>query len=355
MLSHSDEKYIKKCFTLAKKGKLNTLPNPLVGCVIVKNDKIVSSGYHEKYGSFHAERNAILSCEDKLLEGATLYVNLEPCSHFGKTPPCTDLIIEKKIKRVVFSSYDKNPLVSGETKLKEAGIEVVGGVLEKEGEELNKVFFKNITRKIPYVAIKTATTLDSKIATKNFNSKWITGEASRKEVMKLRSSYQAIMTGSNTVSKDNPKLTARIKNGVNPIRIVMDRKGILKDDLDVFNNDGTRVIVICNTEKKYPSWVEKIEFEDMKSLMEKLFSMGIYSILTEAGGGLNSALLRDCAVDEVYHFIAPKILGGGIDFVSDLNPSFISDSILTKDLSIKKIENDILLNYKLVYDKEKGK
>ena len=348
MALNNDEKYIKMCFSLAKKGKNNVLPNPMVGSLIVKEGRIISKGYHKKYGEFHAERNAILNAKEDL-EGATIYVNLEPCSHFGKTPPCADLIIEKKIKRVVFSSFDKNPKVDGVKKLKEKGIEVLGGVLEKEGDELNKVFFKNITKKIPYIALKTATTLDSKIATENYNSKWITGDSSRLEVMKLRSLYQAIITGSNTVLYDNPKLTSRIKGGINPIRIIMDKKGQIPFNYNVFENDGTRIILIDNTKRKCPSHVEKIGFSNINELLKTLFNMGIYSILIESGRGLNSAFLKEKCVDEIYHFIAPKILGGGINFIDGFNPKKIDDGLIAYNLKIKKFEPDIMLNYKLKF------
>lgn len=352
MALNKDEKYMKMCFELAKKGGLDVLPNPLVGCVVVKDDKIISKGFHKKYGGFHAERNALLKDID--FKGATLYVNLEPCSHFGKTPPCVDLIIEKQIKKVVYSMSDPNPKVEGEKKLIKNGIEVVKGVLEKEGEELNKVFIKNITKKLPYIALKTAATLDSKVATINYNSKWITGELSRQKVMELRSLYQGILTGSNTVKLDNPKLTSRIEGGINPVRIIMDREGKLSNRANVFKKDGTRVIVINNTDKKYPSHVEKIPFKNMKSLMKTLYNMGIYSILIESGGKLNSVFIKEKLVDEIYHFIAPKILGGGISFVSGLDPVKLSDSVLAEDLKIEKFGDDILLNYKLLYDKKKG-
>lgn len=348
MALNNDEKYIKMCFSLAKKGENNVLPNPMVGSLIVKEGRIISKGYHKKYGEFHAERNAILNAKEDL-EGATIYVNLEPCSHFGKTPPCADLIIEKKIKRVVFSSFDKNPKVDGVKKLKEAGIEVLGGVLEKEGDELNKVFFKNITKKIPYIALKTATTLDSKIATENYNSKWITGDSSRLEVMKLRSLYQAIITGSNTVLYDNPKLTSRIKGGINPIRIIMDKKGQIPFNYNVFEDNGTRIILIDNTKRKCPSHVEKIGFSNINELLKTLFNMGIYSILIESGMGLNSAFLKEKCVDEIYHFIAPKILGGGINFIDGFNPQKIDDGLIAYNLKIKKFEPDIMLNYKLKF------
>ncbi len=351
MVSDKDEFYMKKCFELAKKGGLNVLPNPLVGSVIVKNGKIVSKGFHKKYGGFHAEREAILKAADEDLNGADIYINLEPCSHFGKTPPCLDLIIEKKIKRVIFSNFDPNPLVDSVQKLKDNGIVVKSGVLEKEGYELNKVFFKNITKKIPYIMIKTATTLDSKVATVNYNSKGITNELSREYVMKLRSSYQAIMTGSNTVKFDNPRLTSRIEGGVDPVRIIMDRKGRLNLKSNVFKKDGTRIIVIDNSDKKYPPHIEKIPFKNMKTLMKTLYKKGIYSIMVETGGKLTSVLIQNEMADEINHFIAPKILGGGISFVSGLDPVKISDSTEASDMTIQTFGSDILLNYKLLYKK----
>ena len=342
-----DKKFMKTCFALAKKGGNNVCPNPMVGCVIVKNGKIISKGYHKKFGGFHAERNAILNAKDKDLTGSTLYVNLEPCSHFGKTPPCCDLIIEKKIKRVIFSNNDPNPKVNGIKKLKEAGIEVTGGLLEDEGYELNKVFFKNIKTHLPYVVIKTGTTLDSKIATENLQSKWITNELSRIQVMKLRTRYQAILTGSNTVICDNPKLTSRIKNGISPIRIILDREGKINIDANVFNNDGVRIIVITNSDKNYPSYIEKIPFIGFLPLMKTLYKKGISSIMVEAGGTLNGLLLQEGLVDEVYQFIAPKILGKGINFTGNLDIGTLDRAIDVHDLKIKQFGSDILLNYKI--------
>ena len=342
-----DKKFMKTCFNLAKKGGNDVCPNPMVGCVIVKNGKIISKGYHKKYGEFHAERNAILKAKDKDLAGSTLYVNLEPCSHFGKTPPCCDLIIEKKIKKVIFSNKDPNPKINGIKKLKEAGIEVIGGLLENEGYELNKVFFKNIKTNLPYVVIKTGVTLDSKIATENFQSKWITNELSRTEVMKLRSKYQAILTGSNTVIYDNPKLTSRIKNGVSPVRIILDREGKIHYDANVFNNDGIRIIIFTNSGKKYPKHVEALPYEGLFSMMKTLYKKGVTSVMVEAGGTLNSLLLQEGLVDEIYQFIAPKILGKGINFTEKLNIGALDRAIDVHDLKIKQFGSDILLNYKI--------
>lgn len=342
-----DKKYMKKCFALAKKGGNNVCPNPMVGCVIVKNGKIISKGYHERYGGFHAERNAILKTDDKNLKGSTLYVNLEPCSHFGKTPPCSDLIIEKKIKRVIFANSDPNPKVNGAKKLKEAGIQVEGGLLEEEGYELNKVFFKNIKTNLPYIVIKTGATLDSKIADENYKSKWITGDASRNEVMKLRSRYQAVLTGSSTVIQDNPKLTSRIKGGISPARIIIDRSGKTNPKANVYNNDGVRVFLFSNSDKQYPSNVEKIPFKGFLETMKTLYKKGITSIMTEAGGTLSGLLLKEGLVDEIYQFIAPKILGKGINFTEELNLGGLDHAIRALNIKIKRFDDDILLNYKI--------
>ena len=197
-----DEKYMRMCFKLAQKGKGKVAPNPLVGCVVLdKNGKVVSKGYHKKCGQNHAERDALLKLKNNEAEGGTLYVNLEPCSHYGKTPPCTELIIERKIKRVVTGMRDVNPKVKGITILKDAGIEVTTGVLEDEAKFLNRVFIKNMKEKLPYVVLKTATTADGKIAACSGDSKWITTDDARREVYKMREEFDCIMTSSNTVIK----------------------------------------------------------------------------------------------------------------------------------------------------------
>lgn len=352
------EKFMKRCFTLAKKGQGETLPNPLVGCVITDaNNNIISEGCHQKYGENHAERNAILNTpQDKvhLLNGSTLYVNLEPCSHQGKTPPCADLIIEKGIKKVVTAIVDPNPVVSGTgiKKLQNAGIEVVTGVLEDDAKELNKVFIKNITHKLPYITIKTAISLDGKIALENGKSKWITDNYSRSIVHKMRSSIQAIMTGSGTVLADNPNLTARLKNtkGKNPIRIIMDKEGKIPPDYNVFKNNTEKIFIITNSKTTYPSYIQKINFKDYRSLFKELYNLGVYNILIEAGAGLNSSLIASKCANEIYMFAAPKIFGCGKSFIEGFNFAKIDDSIKLKDLSCKKLENDILINAKFLYD-----
>ncbi len=207
-----DEKYMKECFRLALKGRGKVAPNPLVGCVVLdKFGKVVSKGYHHKYGKNHAERDALLKLKNNEAEGGTLYVNLEPCSHYGKTPPCVDLIIERKIKRVVIGMKDINPVVDGITKLKQAEIEITTGILKDEAEFLNRVFIKNMKKQLPYVVLKIATTMDGKIAARTGDSKWITSDEARKEVYKMRKEFDCIMTSSNTVIADNPSMEHRFK------------------------------------------------------------------------------------------------------------------------------------------------
>lgn len=234
----ADESYIQLAIEIAKKGTGSVSPNPLVGCVIIKDNKIIGAGYHQKFGEEHAEINAINSSAESV-EGSTLYVNLEPCSHHGKTPPCVDRIIKEKIKRVVIGTLDVNPLVSGNgvKALKKAGVDVKVGVLENECIELNKFFFKYITSKLPYVTLKAAQTLDGMIADKNKNSEWISSKESIKYVHWLRASYDAVLFGSDTAKIDNPKLTVRMVEGRNPYRVVLDSKLSLKTDLYLFKNN----------------------------------------------------------------------------------------------------------------------
>ena len=242
------EKYMKRCIKLAQKAAGNTSPNPMVGAIILdKNLNFVSEGYHKKYGEAHAEVNAINNALKKGIDlsGGTIIVTLEPCSHYGKTPPCADLIIKSGIKTVVVGCLDPNPKVSGNgiKKCKDANLNVITNVLQKECEELNEIFFKNQTKKRPFITIKTATTLDGKIATKTGSSKWITGEKARKKVQKLRHQYDAILTSSSTIITDNPSLTCRLKNGKNPIRIILDTNLKTSPNSKVYTNDGTKVYI----------------------------------------------------------------------------------------------------------------
>lgn len=346
-------KFMKRCFALAKKGMGKTLPNPVVGCVLADGDgNIISKGYHKKCGENHAERDALLKIEGKVSDGAVLYVNLEPCSHFGKTPPCADLIIEKGVKKVVIGMGDPNPIVSGRgiKKLQEAGIEVIQGVLEDEAKELNKVFIKNITKKLPYITIKTAVSADSKIALSNGESKWITDDYSRRLVHKMRGGYQAILTGTGTVLADNPRLTSRIKGGQNPVRIIFDREGKIPLNYNVYEDNTEKIFVVTNSSLKYPGHIQKIKFKGFHGLFKELYNLGVYSILVEAGAGLNSKLIASKSADEINMFMAPKIFGGGKNFVEGFNFEKIPDCVRLDRLKCKKLKNDILITAKILYD-----
>ncbi len=350
---------MKRCITLAKKGYGRVSPNPLVGAVIFDDDyRIISEGYHAKCGQNHAERNAVLNAKEDL-KGKSIIVNLEPCSHFGKTPPCADLIIEKGIKRVISGLVDPNPKVSGRgiDKLKNAGIEVIEGILENECRELNKIFIKNQTEKLPYITIKTAVTMDGKIASGCYRSKWITDEASRKEVHKLRNIYDGILTGSSTIIKDNPMLSCRLKGGRNPVRIIADTNLSCPPNSKVFADDGARVIILTGEKvsakrvKEYPSNIEIIKCPlkedklDIKKAVEILYGNGIMSILVEAGARINKSIIEAELADELIEFIAPKILGDktGINFVEGFNREEISKCNNLKILSTKLIKNDIMV------------
>lgn len=299
--------YMNRCIELAKQAQGNTSPNPLAGCVILNGQgKIIAQGYHKCCGQNHAERDALLKLSDA--QGCVLVVNLEPCSHFGKTPPCVDLIIEKGIKKVVYGMKDPNPVVCGHglKKLQDAGIEVIGPVLEDECKKLNEVFIKNHTKKQVFAALKTASTIDGKIAASGGDSKWITSESARAEVKNIRRIYDAILTSSATILADNPVMEHKIK-------IILDRE--LKTDLNADIYKQGRIYIFCSQDRKAPQGNERIRFIrtpvknsklDIEFILGKLFELGIMSVLIEAGGLLNGSFLP--YVDKLYHFTAPKIL-----------------------------------------------
>lgn len=322
----TDQDYMLRAIELAKRGEGWTNPNPMVGAVIVKEGRIIGEGYHERCGELHAERNAIASLTESA-EGATLYVTLEPCCHYGKTPPCTEAILEQKIKKVVIGSRDPNPKVSGKGAkiLREAGVTVVEDFMREECDELNPVFFHYITSKRPYVVMKYAMTLDGKIATKTGASKWITGEAARMEVQHMRHRYMGIMVGIGTVLADDPMLNVRIEGLKSPIRIICDSKLRIPLDSQIVKSAREyRTIVAYAEEKDTTEKKENLEAQgvetfycpdkngqiDLVHLMEYLGSETIDSILLEGGGTLNDSALRAGIVQEIQAFVAPKIFGG---------------------------------------------
>ena len=354
------EKHMKKCIKLALKAEGQTSPNPLVGCVVLdKSGKEISTGCHKAYGKPHAEADALNKLENNEAQGGTLIVNLEPCSHWGKTPPCADLIIEKGIKKLVIGMKDPNPLVSGEgiDKCKNAGIEVIENVLHDEVIRLNEVFIKNHTKKKIFVAMKTATTLDGKIATKTGSSKWITSEKAREEVQKIRNRYDAILTTGSTIINDNPFMNCRLKNSKNPIKIILDRD--LKTDFNskIYQSDGEKIYIVIDetvennkilaipahvTIIKCPSKNLKL---DLEFLFKKLFKLKIMSVLVEAGGKLNGELISLGLIDKIYQFIAPKILGdkNGINAFEGRNIENINNTLNFKFESITNFTPDILI------------
>lgn len=330
MLSR-DEKYMRMCFALAKKGFGKVAPNPMVGCVVLDKDgNLISKGYHKKYGENHAERDALLKLKNNEAEGGTLYVNLEPCSHFGKTPPCVDLIIKHKLKRVVIGMKDVNPKVDGITKLKAAGIEV-DFVLEEEARFLNRMFIKTMTEKMPYVVLKTASTMDGKIASKTGSSKWITSETARKEVYRMRKEFDCIMTSSNTVIADNPSMQHNFK-------CILDKDLRTSKDAKIYQQGEIYIASKENTPLKNNQL-------DIEAVLKNLYSKGIYSVFVECGGTLAGSMLKDNLIDEVYQFIAPKILNdnNGLSCFNGADIKEISQAKNLKIYELKQIEKDILI------------
>lgn len=356
-----ERKYMERAIELAKRARGFTSPNPMVGAVIVKDGRVIGEGYHERCGELHAERNALASLTESA-EGATIYVTLEPCCHYGKTPPCTEAIIEHKLAKVVIGSRDPNPLVSGKGAaiLRKAGIEVVEDFMREECDAINPIFFHYITTKRPYVAMKYAMTMDGKIATRTGASRWITGEAARNHVQTLRHAYKGIMVGIGTVLADNPMLNCRMQGGIDPVRIVCDTHlRILMDCQIVQTADTIETILATSTneKKKIDQLIkkgvqilqipEKDGCIDLNLLMQTLGEKGIDSILLEGGGRLNDSFLREKLIQKAYVYLAPKIFGGedAKTPVEGIGVSLPEQSANFKLQQIQQIEEDILLEY----------
>lgn len=320
----TDMQYMQLALALAAKGCGFVNPNPMVGAVIVQNGEIIGQGYHERCGGLHAERNALENCVVSP-KGAALYVTLEPCCHFGRTPPCTDAIIESGINRVVVGIKDPNPLVSGKgiQALRDKGIEAIDGVLEEECGRINEVFFHYIRTKTPYVIMKYAMTMDGKIATCTGNSKWITSEAARQRVHQDRHRCSAIMVGVDTVISDNPLLTCRMEGGRNPIRIICDtnlRTPLNSQIVMTAKSVPTILATACADVEKQQPYIsagcqtillpKKDGHIDLSKLMTILGQNQIDSILLEGGATLNWSFLQSGLVNKVQTYIAPKLFGG---------------------------------------------
>lgn len=364
MKNLDDRYFMSRAIELARNGIGTTKTNPLVGCVIVKDGKIIGEGFHKTFGSNHAEVNAIEDAKRRgeNLEGSTIYVNLEPCSHHGKTPPCADRIIKEKIARVVIGNCDPFKEVQGRgiEKLKTSGIEVKCGVLEEECTALNERYFTYIKNKRPFVILKAGMTIDGKIATKTFESQWITSEKSRKFSHELRGMCDAIMVGINTVLKDDPSLNVRAgRYPHSPARIIVDSKLRISQSAKVLSKDLENIAIIATTDsydrEKFEilSKMENVRIVivkdkngrvDLRDLLEKLKEFNISSILLEGGGSLNASMLKENLVDKFYFFIAPKIIGtDGISAIGRMGIEKIDEVLNLKDVEVSKISTDILI------------
>ena len=333
MEENINEKYMRMAIELAKRGAGAVNPNPMVGAVVVKNGEVIGRGYHKFFGGPHAEVYALEEA-GKEAEGATIYVTLEPCSHYGKTPPCAKKIIDMGIKKCFIGSSDPNPKVAGKgvAMLKEAGIEVVENVLKEECDEINQVFFKYIKTRIPYLFIKCGITLDGKIALSNGISKWITNSIAREKVQFYRNKFMGIMVGINTVLTDNPSLTARVENGVNPFRIIVDPCLKIDENCKVVkNNEDEKTVIITSQKNLFDEDAENTEIQikqkrlaeenkvkfifidgekfSFRKMLEEIGKTGIDSVLLEGGETLISLAFGENVIDGGEIFIANKILG----------------------------------------------
>jgi diaminohydroxyphosphoribosylaminopyrimidine deaminase / 5-amino-6-(5-phosphoribosylamino)uracil reductase len=360
------EKFMKLAIEQAKKGKDMASPNPLVGCVIVKNKKVISTGYHRKFGGPHAEAIALKKAGNRA-KGSTAFITLEPCSYYGKTPPCTDVIIKSGIKEVICAGRDPNPLNNGRgiDMLRSAGIHVTSGILQRQAEKINLNFIKRVKAKRPYVTLKLAQSIDGKIATRKNDSKWISSERSRGIVQSLRSGHDAVMIGVNTVLIDNPLLSARGKarphqlNKRQPVKIIVD--SMLKTPVNamIFSrlSPGHTIIAAThNAPSAKGKALKKIGADiisvnackqgvNLNALMKALVEKGINSILFEGGGELAASMLEAGLVDKAYIFIAPIIIGGkdAIDSIGGIGPDKICKAKRLYNIKTKRVDGDILV------------
>jgi len=361
-----EKEFMRRAIALAAKGEGKTRPNPLVGAVVVKDGRIIGEGYHTKYGSLHAEREALADCIAKGNDpkGADMYVTLEPCCHTGKQPPCTQALAESGIARVFVGSSDPNPLVSGKGNefLKKHGIEVESGFLKSECDSLNPIFFHYITTGTPYVALKYAMTADGKIATSTGASKWITGPEARRHAHSLRNRYASILVGINTVLKDNPMLNCRLEGGVNPLRIVLDSS--LRIPLDSALVQTAReipLLLVCGSrDLSKAEQLERLGAEvlplpgfdgrpDIKALVAELGRRGIDSLLIEGGSQVHYSALKAGIVNHVYSYVAPKIFGGeqALGPVSGAGAQAVSDAFPLVISKTQMLGADILIEYEV--------
>ena len=353
--------FMKKALNLAKKGQGYTSPNPMVGAVVVKDGEVKGKGYHQFVGQAHAEVNAIEDAGSQT-KGATLYVNLEPCNHTGRTPPCTRKILEAGIKRVVVAMEDPNTKAGGGAVfLKAHGIEVLIGVCEEPAKKLNEAFVKYVHTKRPFVLLKCAATLDGRIATRSGDSKWVTGEKARKFVHRLRHAVDAILVGAGTIHSDDPSLTTRLDSddGLDPVRIVLDTHLSIPSSARILQLDSNSDTILVTghgvTENKKRAVVKKgvrlIELPvnndgiEMQPLLDRLGQMGITSLLVEGGSRIVASAFNSGIVDKVLFFYAPKILGGddGIPICRGPGPELMKDCIRVKNIRVRRFDDDVMI------------
>jgi len=357
------EQYMRRALALARLGEGRVSPNPMVGCVVVKDGHVISEGYHEQYGGFHAERNALLRAEEDC-EGADLYVTLEPCCHYGKTPPCTEIILEKKIRRVFVGCLDPNPKVAGGgiRILREHGVEVVTGILEEECLRLNEVFFHYIRTGRPYVVMKYAMSLDGKIACHTGDSKWITGEAARNHVHLLRKRYSAILAGIGTVLADDPMLNCRTEEGVDPVRVICD--SCLRIPLDSRILQTARqiptIIAVAGNTLKIPGaavLVMKVQETgaevvscgedrvDLRRLMEILGKRKIDSVLVEGGGSIHGSVRDEGLAQKAVVYVGNVLIGGlgAPSPVKGTGAGCMKDASQLEHLSVEQLGEDLCI------------
>jgi len=350
--------WMRKVIRLAEKGRGRTSPNPMVGAILVKDGIPVGEGYHAKAGEPHAEIIALQKAGDKA-RGATLYINLEPCSHYGKTPPCAPALIEAGVKKVVVGMEDPNPLVKGRglEMLRNNGIHVEVGVFKQACLELNEAFSKYIQSGKPFVTLKIAATLDGKIATKQGESKWITGESSRRFVHRLRNSADAIIIGIGTILRDDPLLTARMKGGRDPYRIVLDSRLRILEGAKVIHQKPEKTI-IATTESAPKEKREALEKKgvqvmtleaqqgrvNLRSLLSRLGEMEMTSLLVEGGSEINGSFLNEGLIDKLFLFLSPKVLGGqALEMFGGKGVETLEKALLLNRLKMRRVGEDILI------------
>ena len=357
-----DQYFMKMALDLAVKGIGYTSPNPMVGAVVVKDGRLVGSGYHEMVGGPHAEVNAIDAAGEDA-KGATLFVTLEPCNHTGRTPPCTEKILEAGIKRVVVAMLDPNTEVvgGGAQFLEQQGIQITTGVCQQQAHKINEAFIKFIRTRRPFVIVKCASTLDGRIATRAGDAKWITGDKARRFVHRLRHEVDGILVGINTVRMDDPSLTTRLpdKVGKDPVRIILDTHLTISPQAKVFQQTSEAETIVVAGENPEPDRIAALEkvggrvlstdlkdgIIDMDVLTDKLGTNGLTSILIEGGSRVLSSALNSGIVDKVFFFYAPKILGGddGIPICSGPGPDLISKSIPVREINVRRFGDDVMI------------